>query len=147
MSSLLRLERQLKRFLKIHSNSSISFSFLFIWNWNDKYVHGLSLYPFSDQNDANANPVVEHIPIWTIWLIQGISPLGGGGGVGQWDHFKCKFLISTCQCTTYHPSPQTTHPAPPPKKNILVSSGFLSQSCYYLFQIDDCICIASWRYI
>ena len=47
-------------------------------------------------------------------LYKGFPPLGGGGG--QWDHFKCKFLISTCQSTTYHLTPQKAHLAPPPKE-------------------------------
>ena len=79
----------------------------------------------------------------TLWTRVGIYmaytrefPPGGGR---QWDHFKCKFLISTCQSTTYHPTPQKAHLAPPPPKKILLSSGFLSQSYYHLFQIDDCI--------
>ena len=53
----------------------------------------------------------------TLWTRVGIymaytrefPPWGGG----QWDHFKCKFLISTCQSTTYHPTPQKAHLAPP----------------------------------
>ena len=62
-----------------------------------------------------------HMP--TLWLsiylyeqyglYKGFPPLGGGG---QWDHFKCKFLISTCQSTTYHPTPQKAHLAPPPQR-------------------------------
>ena len=53
---------------------------------------------------------------------------------GHWDHFKCKFLISTYQSITYHPTPPKNTPRPP-QKNILLSSGFLSLSYYYLFQI------------
>ena len=56
----------------------------------------------------------------TLWTRVGIYmaytrefPPGGGG---QWDHFKCKFLISTCQSTTYHPTSQKAHLAPPPKE-------------------------------
>ena len=63
-------------------------------------------------------------------------PWGGGGG--QWDHFKCKFLISTCQSTTYHPTPQKAHLAPPQRISFC-HPGFLSQSYYHLFKIDDCI--------
>ena len=54
----------------------------------------------------------------TLWTRVGIYmaytrefPPGGGGG--QWDHFKYKFLISTCQSPTYHPTPQKAHLAPP----------------------------------
>ena len=42
MSSLPRLERQRKDFLKSISNSDITLSFLLIWNWNDEYNDALS---------------------------------------------------------------------------------------------------------
>ena len=69
-------------------------------------------------------------------LYKGLPPWGAVGPL--------QVEVSDLHLPVYHLSshPPKKH-TPPPQKNILLSSGFLSQSCYYLFQIDDCICIAS----
>ena len=80
-------------------------------------------------------------------LYKGFPPLGGGG---QWDHFKCKFLISTCQSTTYHPTPQKTHPAPPKEYPVvirilvLILLLFVSNRRLHLYRILKVYLILFW---
>ena len=80
-------------------------------------------------------------------LYKGVPPWGGGG---QWDHFKCKFLISACQSTAYHHTPQKTHPAPPKEYpvviRILVSILllFVSNRRLHLYRILKVYLILFW---
>ena len=82
MSSLLRLERQQKTFLKLRVEFTY-FSFFLIYKMTITFVHflsfsrkpypipdrsGESLYPFSNRNGAKTIPL-RHLPYW---LIQGI---------------------------------------------------------------------------
>ena len=88
VASLLRLERQQKRFLKIHFELA-HFSFFLIHSelirWINTFIHTrsflenhtISVYPCSDQNGAKTlpggggYPMGRHIPIW---LIYGSAP-------------------------------------------------------------------------
>ena len=100
MSSLLRLEQQQKRFLKIQFEVSYFSAFpVIIWNWNDKYVHTLSwlpqkpnpipeqnrqsLYSFSDQNASKTLPFVAAHTYIAYLRKYPLAPPQGPGFVSQ----------------------------------------------------------------